>query len=71
MDGLKKFGLSLLILVGMFIPVYVFLGVNSYFDPQTFWEKAAMVALGWFGLGGLQIWFLVLGVLGIIKTWDD
>ena len=71
MDGLKKLGISLAIFIGMFIPVYVYLAANSYFNPVTFFEKAVMIALGYFVLGGLQIWLLIIGIAAIIAVCSE
>ena len=66
-----RLGLTVLILFAMFIPLWIFLGVNAYLDPQTFVEKALMIVLGYVFLGAAQIWGLFLGFAGIISTWSD
>ena len=70
-EFLIKMGLTALILVAMFIPLWIFLAANAYLDPQTFFEKVAMIGLGYVVLGAAQLWGLFLGVCGIISTWSD
>ena len=70
-DGLKKLGLSLGIAILMCIPVYIFIAANLYFDPSTFWEKAAMICLAYVFLGGLQLWLLIIGIAAILTVWYE
>lgn len=62
---------TFVIAVLMFIPLWIFLAANAYLDPQTFFEKAVMIALGYVVLGAAQIWALFLGVVAIITYWTD
>lgn len=67
----KRFWITVAILAGMLTPLWIFLAANAYLDPQTFFEKALMIALGYVFLGAAQLWGLFLGVLAIIETWTD
>ena len=64
-------GLTVLILIAMFIPLWIFLGLNAYLDPQTFAEKALMIVFGYVFLFAAQLWGLLLGVAAIVSTWSD
>ena len=71
LETFKRFWLTVVIVIAMFIPLWIFLAANAYLDPRTFFEKAVMIALGYVVLGAAQLWALFLGVLGIIETWSD
>lgn len=69
--SVKKLGLSFLILIGMFIPLELFLVVTSYLEPTTFVEKMLMLVLGYCVLGVTQLFLLFIGIVGIVAVWYD
>jgi hypothetical protein len=60
---------SAVILVLTFIPLWAFLAAKAALNPEGFWQKFAVGVGGIALLGGLQIFFLFVGVLALIAYW--
>lgn len=58
---MKKMLLGSLIILGIFIPVYVFFTIRHLLNPSGFWQELVLGYLGYAFLGGWQIAFIIVG----------
>lgn len=62
---------SLLAVVVMFIPTWLFLLLRNALHPEGFWQNFATGVVGISALGGLQLFLLFLGIWFLIVMWKN
>jgi len=60
-----KFLFSFCVLAIALLPTWLFLLVRHFATPQGFWQNIVLFGFSAYFLGGLQIIFLVIGIICI------
>jgi hypothetical protein len=67
---MKKILLTLAIVIGMFLPLEVFIILWISLGPASFWQKFAMVGAGLYLGFALQIVFCLVGLVLLAGIWE-
>lgn len=68
---LQKVLAQIVVLAVMFIPVWIFMLLNTSLHPTDFWQGLALLGIWAFLLGGIQLFLLVAGTAISFMVWDS
>ncbi len=71
MQPIGKIVLSLIVMAIAAIPLWFYLILQHFLQPEGFWQKLILVGAGFYFLGFLQLIFLIVGVVLVFVLWTE